>query len=162
MYSNRIINSAGESKNINLNAEQFKRLNKINDELLSNDKIIAYIDRLKIPPEIKVLLERLTQVIFKINNTIYKVGKKILEVLIFLIKKYPNTLAGTIVGYAIGLLIGNIPIIGWLLGTLAIKIFTALGAIKGFQSDFIPDEARAGIDQYINSMFNSLKNVTMN
>ena len=102
----------------------------------SKKEISRHIDNLNMSADVKVLLNKMITVTIEVGKTIIKVGQKILEVVISLIKAYPNTTIGLVLGYFLGLLIASIPILGWVLGPIATPLLAALGAFHGLKTDF--------------------------
>ena len=103
-------------------------------------EISRHIDNLNMPAEVKVLLDKMATVTIKVGKTIVKIGQKILEMVISIVKAYPNTAFGLVLGYILGLLIASIPILGWVFGSIATKLLIALGAWLGAKADFTRKE----------------------
>jgi hypothetical protein len=55
--------------------------------------------------------------------------------LIFLVKKFPNTFGGMILGIIFGSLITAVPFIGWILSYIIMPISILLGGFVGFYYD---------------------------
>ncbi|PWE20414.1 hypothetical protein DF188_08060 [Aliarcobacter skirrowii] len=152
----------GKTGIVNISDEELKSLEKINEEVLTSDKIKSYIDNMNILPELKVFLFGLIDATFKIGNAIYNIGKKIVEIIIFLCNKFPNTARGILIGFIIGSLITMIPLIGWLLGGFILPATTAIGGIFGAINDLKDDGVKQNINNYLSEMFGSLKNIKVN
>ena len=76
-----------------------------------------------------------------------------------MIKKFPNTATGAVVGSVMGMLISSIPILGWALGWLIAPLFIALGLAVGFWSDIQFKALRESILSDAEDLFNPFKNV---
>ena len=102
----------------------------------SKRKISKQFNQLDISAGRKLLLDKMVTMTIEVGKTIVKIGQKILEVVISLIKAHPNIAIGLILGYFLGLLIASIPILGWVLGPIATPLLVALGAFYGLKTDF--------------------------
>jgi len=121
--------------------------------------LLSAIENLDIPAEAKALLLKIKDFTIQVGGVALKIGKKILELIIYFIKKYPSTTIGLIVGSVLGMLFSNIPVIGWALGWLLMPLCTALGLALGFWKDFSEKEIKVAIDGAINEFFSSFKNI---
>lgn len=144
---------------VNVDDLDMEKIKAINKPALSESALIRYIDNLSVSPETKTILLTVADITIKVGNTIVSIGRKILETILFFIKKYPNTAVGIIVGAIIGLLISSIPVIGWLLGWLILPLCTALGMALGFWKDMQDITLKQTIESAIQSGFSVLKNV---
>ena len=95
--------------------------------IIPKDKLINFIENLSIPAEAKLILANIADFTITVGNTILNIGGKILEIILYMIKKFPNTATGAVVGSVMGMLISSIPILGWALGWLIAPLFIALG-----------------------------------
>ena len=110
-------------------------LTDLSEELLTDDKIDQYISNLDISAEAKLIISNIAQTSLRVGQHVVRVGKKIIEIVMMLAQKYPNTAFGAILGYLISVLISQIPILG-VLGTALAPLLVALGLTMGFIEDF--------------------------
>ena len=132
--------------------EQFK-------PVLSVDELRRIIDNFAVPAEVKAMLNELLSFSIKVGEVVLEVGRKIIEVLKVLVKAYPNTAAGLLVGSLIGLLLSSIPVLGWLLGWLLVPLFTALGLALGMWKDLGDTELGTAIEDVLKTIFSGLKHI---
>jgi len=132
--------------------EQFK-------PVLSVNELRMIIKNFSVPPEVKAMLNELLNFSIKVGEVVLEVGRKIIEVLKVLVKAYPNTAAGLLVGSLIGLLLSSIPVLGWLLGWLLVPLFTALGLALGMWKDLGDTELGTAIEDVLKTIFSGLKHI---
>lgn len=106
---------------------------------LSKKKIQNRIDNLDVSSDTKFTLhsfvDKTIEVVVDTGKVVIWIGRKILEVVIFVGRHFPNATFGMVLGAVIGILIASIPIIGWLLGGIA----PVLGAILGLSLGAVED-----------------------
>jgi hypothetical protein len=132
--------------------EQFK-------PVLTEERLRKIIDNLDVSADVKAILSELLTFSIKIGEVVLEVGRKIIEVIKILVKAYPNTAAGLVVGALIGLLLSSIPVLGWLLGWLLVPLFTALGLALGMWKDLGNSELGTAIEDVMKTVFSGLKNI---
>jgi hypothetical protein len=136
-------------------------INKLKDFTPASDKptLLNAIDNLAVSAEIKVILGKMMETTLKIGKTIYQIGQKIVEMVIYFVKKYPSTILGLVIGTVIGLIIDSIPVIGWLVGWVITPLCIAFGLIVGFYADMNEQSLKNEISRSINEVFEGLKSV---
>lgn len=122
-------------------------------------KLFSAIENLSLPAEAKALLLKLKDFSIQVGGVALQIGKKILELIIYFVKKYPSTIIGLIIGSVIGMLVSSIPIIGWALGWLLMPLCTALGLAIGFWKDFKDENLKQAISESIDQLFSDLREV---
>ena len=129
----------------------------------SKKKIKDRIDNLDISSDAKVMLNsfmnKTIEVVVDAGKVVIWIGRKILDVVVFVGRHFPNATFGMVCGAVIGILIGSIPIIGSLLGGI-----TPILAILGLSLGAIEDlkQALAGDPRVreIFSQFDSLRTIS--
>jgi len=144
-------------KSVNISDEQMESLNTINDVVIEDSNIHSYIDNLNISPEIKVVLDSLLNYSMKIGDLILNIGRKIVEVILYFIQKFPNMIIGTIIGFTIGSIISSIPVLGWALGWLILPLSTALGMGMGLKVDMQDKKLANKIKDETSELFGTMK-----
>ncbi len=130
---------------------------------LSKRKIKNRIDNLDISSDAKFMLhsfvDKTIEVVVDTGKVVIWIGRKILEVAIFVGRHFPNATFGMVLGAVIGILIASIPIIGWLLGGIA----PVLGAILGLSLGAVEDlkQALAG-DPRVREIFGQFDSLRTN
>lgn len=126
----------------------------------SKKKIKDRIENLDISSDAKFMLhsfvDKTIEVVVDTGKVVIWIGRKILEVVIFMGRHFPNATFGMVFGAVIGILIASIPIIGWLLGGVA-PILAILGLSLGAIEDL--KQALAGNPRVreVFSQFDSLQ-----
>ncbi|WP_406645691.1 hypothetical protein QEZ52_17135 [Aliisedimentitalea scapharcae] len=107
---------------------------------LSTGELKAKIDNLDVSADVKALLFQIATKVIRVGETVVKIGQKILETVLTVIKSYPNTTFGVVFGAIAGTLISSIPVIGWVLGPVVTPILILFGMSAGAVMD-ISDKA---------------------
>ena len=95
---------------------------------LSDEEIRRWIARLDISADAKSILYKIAKTTIRAGQFVIKVGRKILEIVSFLLREYPNATLWLIFGAVVGVLVTSIPVIGVVIGPL----FTTLAMVVGF------------------------------
>ena len=107
---------------------------------LSDEGIRIWISHLDISADAKSLLYKIAKTTIRAGQFVVKIGRKILDIVSFLLREYPKTTFGLIIGAVIGSLVISIPVIGFVIGPLFKILVMVLGAIVGVYED-IKDSA---------------------
>lgn len=118
---------------ININDIDFSELEK---EYQTEEQINRFIESLDISAEAKLLISKIAVASLNVGDKIIKIGKKIIEIVIMLSKKYPNTFIGLIISALIISLIAQIPLIGSIISSFIGPLLIALGLTMGAIQDF--------------------------
>jgi hypothetical protein len=152
----------GKLEDINIKEEQLKQFVSINDKAIDDDNILKrFIDNMNVDPTIKVLFEKIMNAGIKIGDIVYNIGRKVIEMIIYFVKKFPNLILGTIIGFLFSQIFAMIPIVGWLLSGLVTPILTMAGAAIGLKYDFEDKKAKDAINSYLDEIFSAFKNVNV-
>lgn len=151
----------GETIALEVGEMDVTRLQQLYAPASSESQLSQQIDNLSLPPEMKALLAKLKDFSIQVGSVALEIGKKILEVLIYFVKKFPNTSVGLVVGSVIGLMISNIPLIGWAISWLAMPLCAGLGLAFGFWKDMKNEDLKDMASQAISQIFDPLKTVSI-
>lgn len=110
-------------------------INRIADE--RDFDLEDWLSRMTLDAKIKGFINAIVDVTAKVGSVVVKVGKFVLNLLFDIMEQFPNTVKGAIVGAAIGFLFMQIPLIGWLLGPVAIPLFAFTGTVIGLADDLV-------------------------
>ena len=149
----------GETLTVDADAINLEELAHLEEENVPLPELKNYIDQLSVSAEVKAMLWEVSGVVMKIGEKVIKIGQKILELLIFLVNKYPNATIGLIVGGLVGMLISSIPIIGWAIGWLVGPLLAALGLAMGFWQDMQDKMLQNQIKDAVHEVFGNLRHV---
>jgi len=108
--------------------------------IMSREALDKFIDELKVSNDVKALLKQLLDHAINLAGTAFEIGKKIIEMLVYFVRKFPNMAIGMIIGAVLGAIFSSIPVLGWLLGPVLMPILILLGAGVGLWQD-INDKA---------------------
>ena len=97
----------------------------------SDDRIREIIDQLDVSADAKSALYSVSKVTVRAGQTIVKIGRKIIDIIVTLFEEFPNAGFGAIFGAIIGSLVSTIPIFGQIFGPLLTPIFISFGIVMG-------------------------------
>ena len=110
-------------------------LSAIADLDASDDRIREIIDQLGVSADAKSALYSVSRVTVRAGQTIVKIGRKIIDIIVTLFEEFPNAGFGAIFGAIIGFLVSTIPIFGQIFGPLLTPIFISFGIVMGAITD---------------------------
>lgn len=96
----------------------------------------AAIEKLAISADAKSLLLDLSRITMKVGEAVFSLGKAILTFVVNIVKKFPNTAFGLVIGLTVSVMVGGIPLVGFILGPVLGKLLTAFGLTMGAIADF--------------------------
>ena len=103
---------------------------------LTREQLLQRIDQLEISADAKLLLSRVSTVVIQVGEVIISVGRRILEIALFIAREFPMAGIGMVLGILIGALVGAIPLLGVVLGPLITPLAAAFGLLRGAFEDF--------------------------
>ena len=118
---------------------------------LSDEELRKWIGGLSFSADAKAMLYNISATTIRAGEFVIKIGRKILEAIFFLVRKFPTMTLGLIVGAVLGFLVASIPVIAFVLGSMAI------GAVWGAYQD-VQGELRREIQELL-SGFEALRTV---
>ena len=105
----------------------------------TREQIRRLIDNLDVSADAKVRLysiqDMTIEAVTVAGKVAIRIGRKILDVVLSLLREFPHTTFGVIFGLVAGHLIGLIPVIGFLIEPLACIILAAYGFATGIPHD---------------------------
>ena len=105
----------------------------------TREQVRRLIDNLNVSADVKLQLhsiqEKTIEAMTVVGKVTIRIGRKILDVVLWLVREFPNATFGVIFGLVVGHLIGLIPIIGFLIGPLVGTILAAFGFVQGMAQD---------------------------
>jgi uncharacterized membrane protein len=102
---------------------------------LTDQEIARFIERMKISADAKARLMALARVTMKVGRKVTRIGRKIISVLISFVRSFPAISFGVIFAFVIGTLLSSVPVLGSILGPIAMTLGTALGVLVGARID---------------------------
>ena len=105
----------------------------------TREQLRRLIDNLNVSADGKFRLhsiqEQTIEAVTVAGKVVIRIGRKILDVVLWLIREFPNATFGVVFGLVVGHLIGLVPVIGFLIGPLVGTILTAFGFVQGMAQD---------------------------
>ena len=125
----------GERFTLELSPEEFERLVRDARPRLSKKQLERRIDNLAISADVKVLLASFMGATVKIGNAVLNIGRRILEIVFDLVKRYPN-FTFAVVLCLVGVLLGSavpwlMPILGPLLKAMELVFALVKDYLEG-------------------------------
>lgn len=125
----------GEKYTMDIPNLRVSDLDRMKEEYASDQQIRSYIERLPVSAEIKAFLFRVSKFTITVGKTLIGIGKRVMEITMLLLKKYPNTGLGVILGALLASLIGAIPLLGTALAAFFGPLLILFGLGKGLWED---------------------------
>ncbi|WP_353429040.1 hypothetical protein [Paracoccus denitrificans] len=111
-------------------------------------KIKAYLDSTSLSADLKALLYDLAGFTVKVGEAVVAIGRRIIDMAMWLVQNVPNTLLGVAVALALTTLIGAIPWIGPGLALLFNKLLLLIGVTAGAIEDIRQHAAKQAMDRF--------------
>ena len=115
------------------------KVNRLYEEFKSGGRpkreLNRMIDNLEISADAKVLIKSIMDAVIKVGDVVLRIGKRIIEIVSDIVKRFPNATFGLVLGVILSVLIASIPIIGAILGPLLAPVLIAFGLGAGFMKD---------------------------
>ncbi len=115
-------------------------------EYTKDEEIKSYIENLPVSAEIKAVLFKLSKFTISVGNTLIRLGKRLLEIVIMLGSKYKHATFGLIIGAFLTALISLIPWIGPPLASFLGPLLMLFGFTKGLWEDLKRDSPQMAAD----------------
>ena len=128
--------STGKSAEIDIPANKSLFFEAMRSIDMPDGVVKRTIDRLDISADAKSLLYGLSKATIVVGEYVIKIGRKILDYACKLLKEFPNTAFGVVIGAVAGSLFSAIPGLGQLLGPVIAPILVFLGFAGGVFLDF--------------------------
>lgn len=106
----------------------------VNDSSLSDSQILARIEALPVSADAKALLADLLKLTTHVGDALVRTGRKILDFVLLLLKKFPHLGFATLLSLVIGSLLAMVPVLG-ALAPLAVALGVTWGTVVELQSD---------------------------
>jgi len=147
---------SGEKLKYKITADQFSQFEELLKERVTDNVLNGYIDSFNISADAKVLLHSLQSIVITVGEKVVAIGKKLLEVLLVLTRKFPNTAFGIIVAVFLGLLVSAIPLVGVLLAGILKPLLLIFGIAVGAKNDMKDMSLKQAINDAV-EIFSPLK-----
>ena len=126
----------GKDMAIEVGDNAFDEIRQLAATSYSVSELTAKIENLAISADAKVLLLQFSKQVIRVGEAVVKIGQKVLETVLQVIKTYPYTTFGAVFGAVAGALVTSIPLVGWVLGPLVTPLLVLFGISAGALMDF--------------------------
>ena len=106
-----------------------------NKSNLSDEEVRSWLDRLPFSADAKSYLYAIAKSTIRAGKFVIRIGRKILEIVIFLVRQFPKATFGLILGALLGFLVASIPVIGFVIGPIFQLLATIIGGVMGALED---------------------------
>ena len=148
--------NTGKTIEVEIPDENLEALQALTQDRVSDTKLQSYIDNLDLPADAKALIASILKTAVRVGEMVIRIGKKIVEIVIMIVSKFPNATFGLVLGLIVGALVKSIPLIGGLLGAFVLPIAAAFGLATGYMND-LRDNSLAKKVAEVSAMFQPLK-----
>jgi hypothetical protein len=135
MYAEVIHPETGEKYTLDMPNLKPSDLDTMKKEYTTNETVRSYIEQLSVSAETKLLLMKIAEFSISVGNTVIKMGKKILEMVIMLASKYKHAAFGMLLGALLASLIAAVPFLGPPLAAFLQPLLMLIGLGKGLWED---------------------------
>ncbi len=118
----------------------------------SDRQIAAYIEQLNISADAKVQLCKLATMTADVGRKALRVGRRIVEVVLTVFRRFPGISLGVILSLAVTALLSSIPVLGSVLAPIVGPLVLALGGALGTYVDLRNPELSARIDALVEEL----------
>lgn len=116
--------------------------------ILEKSEIMNRLERMDISADAKVLLGQVADKTLEVGGRVIHLGRQILSFIIDLMRQYPNTVFGVLVGFVLSMLVSSVALVGAALGALLGPLLVALGLGIGAVADIENSIVRAKIEAF--------------
>jgi hypothetical protein len=146
----------GRKVSVDIPNDDMEELQALAHERVSDEKLQSYIDNLDLSADAKALIASILKTAVKVGDLVIRVGKRIVEIVVMIVSKFPNTTFGLVLSLLVGALVSAIPLIGGLLGAFVLPLAAAFGLATGYMDD-IRDQSLAKKIAEASAMFQPLR-----
>jgi len=116
--------------------------------ILSKSEIVRKLDNMALSADVKIIMDQIANTTAQVGGKIVYIGRQILSFIFDVIRQYPNTVFGALVGFVMSALIGSIPFVGVALGALLGPLLIALAIGVGAFADMSNSKIVAMVKAY--------------
>lgn len=135
-------------------------IDNLNSREFDHDQAERLIDNMAVSADDKAHLHAISEwtlhVTTKAGQAVIWIGRKLLDIALYLLREFPNATFGVILGLLLGYIAGMIPIIGFLIGPIIGTVAALAGGIKGTSQDLQQKDIRQRIAELC-AQLNGLK-----
>ena len=137
-----VVNPAtGKKIAIEITVEELDRLVRVTKPRVSRKKLERLIGNIELPADVKVLLDLLLNATVRIGNAVLYIGRRVLEIVLDLCKRYPNTTYAVVMWLVVELLSMAAP---WL-APILVALSTAIQLLYAFVKDWLANRGNEAV-----------------
>ena len=110
-------------------------LNSLAEEQAPRDRILRMLENLDLNAETKLFLSKLLDYSITVGGVLVRLGKKILEIALFVASRLPLLTFWTVLAAVFAFLMSQIPVLGAVLGAFLSPVLIFAGLVKGFYEE---------------------------
>ena len=118
----------------------------------SKEEIDGWIRGLDISADAKMIMSDIAKTTIRAGDFVIRIGRKILDVIKWLLREFPKATFGLILGAVIGTLVTSIPVIGVVIGplfkTIAMVLGIAIGSIEDIKDKIMARRIQEAMMQF--------------
>lgn len=163
-YIETVDQKTGNTIKLDVSESELKQLRDAADQCkptMSRDALHTFIDNLNVSADVKALLIKLLDQAINLAGVTFAIGRKIIEMLVYFVRKYPNMAMGMLIGAVLGAIFSSIPFLGWVLGSVVTPILILLGGGLGFWQDLKDKDLKDAISAATEQTFGGFRNFTI-
>jgi len=131
--------------------EIFDQWVSLDNDVKSNDDYKDELDRMEGSEVFKNVCKGVLNFTIEVGKVVIRIGKIVFDIILKIVRQFPNTILGILVGFILGLIFTSIPILGWLLGSLITPLFMLAGGVMGFMADMSGKIANSELEAKLRS-----------
>lgn len=132
----------GEKIQLDLPKLTEEQVRQITAEHATEEQLQRRLDSLPLSADGKAMLAKLLRVTVTFGKTVVKLGKKVVEIAVYVASNFPKVTFWTVLGAVLSFLISLIPAIGPIIGGFLTPILLIGGLAKGFYEQWISSDPR--------------------
>ena len=136
-----ITTTNGNQDTLSRNAEHLtvEDVDNLNSHEFDHDQAERLIDNMDVSADDKVRLHSIGEwtihVTTKAGHAVVWIGRKLLDIALYLLREFPNATFGVVLGLLLGYIASMIPVIGFLIAPIVGTVAVLAGGIKGVSED---------------------------
>ena len=114
-------------------------IDSLNSREFDHDHAERLIDNMDVSADAKAHLHSISEwmihVTTKAGHAVVWIGRKLLDIALYLLREFPNATFGVVLGLLLGYIASMIPVIGFLIAPIVGTVAVLAGGIKGVSED---------------------------
>lgn len=120
----------------------------VNTTERTDAQILRRIESLDVSADVKALLSDLLRLATRVGETVLRVGRKILDFVLTMIRQFPALSFAVVVAAVLTLLVSMVPLLGGILASILGPLLMALGVAGGAALEIQSDDFRDRVAQF--------------